>query len=723
MPLRPFLAATAGLLLTLNTAQAEKQSAGTPKKTAAQDPLSQLPAMTVSASSVSGYSVSDAFTATKTDTSILETPASIQVIPKQILDDQQAFQLEDVYRNVSGVYALQFAGSFSDNFLIRGFEQDRTVFRDGFRVRGPSFNLANVEQIEVLKGPVGMLYGQLQPGGMINLVTKRPLATPYYSLQQQFGSFRTYRTTLDTSGRLTSGNSLLARLNAEYLNQDSFADFVDGERTFIAPSVTWRVTPSTQIDLDYTYQRNIVVPFSGVPIKDGQPLDLPRSRFLGEPDDRSDDVFHEGALTLTHVFNQDWKIRARFSIFDQDIDFETSSPRDFDESSGVLERTLNNFQDQRSIRSGTLDFIGHFNTLSLRHALLIGANGFKTQFDEFATGGAYPTAIDVFNPVYGQDNKEAIFAVNSTSPFIADQSTTWWGVYIQDQIEFAERWHLLLGTRYDDSENKNKFTFGSDQSVSETNQDAQQFSYRAGLLYQPLPYFSVFGSYVDAFTDPNTFAQVVGGGAPKPQRGEQFEVGVKGESLDGRLSASLVYFRLEKQNIPVPHADPDLANLGFAELVGVARSQGVEMDLRGHITNSWRITASYAYTDTKVEKDQNIGGIAGNRLQGAPLHGAGIWSEHNLTALGLPGFSAGAGYQYVGQRAGDPRNTFILPGYGLLNLGLGYTAKLGTSKVTARLNVNNVLDKKYFKTNTFSFQRFATTGAPRTFLGSIRVEF
>jgi len=180
-----------------------------------------LPILTVTASPLdeTSYNVLDASTATKTDTPIMETPVSIQVVPQRVLADQQAIDLEDALKNVSGV-TPQFGFSYRPGLVIRGFESRENQRRDGVLVRETRQSLANVDRVEVLKGPAAILYGSAEPGGVINLVTKRPQTEPYYSLSQQFGSFDTYRTLLDATGSLIPGGSLSYRLNFEYLDED-----------------------------------------------------------------------------------------------------------------------------------------------------------------------------------------------------------------------------------------------------------------------------------------------------------------------------------------------------------------------------------------------------------------------------------------------------------------------------------------------------------------------
>jgi iron complex outermembrane receptor protein len=251
-------------------------------------PDTELKAMTVVGEAVQDpndpynkdYKVANASTATKTDTPIFDTPASIQVVSRALMDDQQVISLDSALKNVSGVFKSFSFGGQIENFNIRGFEVNRRVFRDGFL--NPSFNeyeTADLERVEVLKGPAGFLYGRIEPGGMINLVTKRPRAQPYYSLQQQFGSYDLFRTSLDATGTVPKTNeALLYRLNFSYLSNNSFRDFVGNERKYVAPSFTLKLGDNTQLDFDFYYKDEDIVTDLGIPPIGKRPANLPSSR-------------------------------------------------------------------------------------------------------------------------------------------------------------------------------------------------------------------------------------------------------------------------------------------------------------------------------------------------------------------------------------------------------------------------------------------------------------
>jgi iron complex outermembrane receptor protein len=251
-----------GYALATASALGAEEAASEEKEPAPAEKPQQLPEVTVTGAppDTIGYKATRATTtATKTDTPIFDLPVSIQVVPREVLDDRQVIRLEDALQTVSGVVPFAGGGSAFDSPRIRGFEAFRNIYRDGFRGRffgNYIQSTAHLNRVEVLKGPASVLYGRMEPGGLVNQVSKQPLATPYYSRQQQFGSFDLYRTTLDAAGPLTEDQSLLYRVNFEYLDSGSFRDFVGAETVFVAPVLTWNLSDRTHITLNLQYQHS-----------------------------------------------------------------------------------------------------------------------------------------------------------------------------------------------------------------------------------------------------------------------------------------------------------------------------------------------------------------------------------------------------------------------------------------------------------------------------------
>ena len=259
------------------------------------------------------YTVTNSFTAIKTDTPIMDIPQSIQVVPRAVMNDQETTRITDALENVSGVRAQPSLGT-GNNFLIRGF-QNQNIYRNGLRANNSfrqEYDTANLQSIEALKGPA-QLYGRMEPGGMINLTTKKPLDIPYYSLEQRFGSYDLYRTEWDATGPFTSDKSLLYRFTGSYQINNSFRDFVSNDRMLFAPSITWRPTESTDATLELQVNNQDFISDVGIPVIGNRPAQIPISRSLGDPntpDSNLNQVFLNSLLN--HRFNEDWAIHSRF---------------------------------------------------------------------------------------------------------------------------------------------------------------------------------------------------------------------------------------------------------------------------------------------------------------------------------------------------------------------------------------------------------------------------
>ncbi len=679
-----------------------------------------LPEMTVTASPTdeTSYNAYSATTATKTDTPIMETPFSVQVVPQQVLQDQQVFRLEKALQNISGVIQSPVNQGLSDGFVIRGFSSQNT-YRDGFFIPdilsgGTSKrDTANLERIEVLKGPGSLLYGRTEPGGIINMVTKQPLATPYYSLQQQFGSFDFYRTTADATGPITQDDTLLYRVNLAYENASSFRDFVDNERFFLAPVLRWNISPRTQatFELEYSHFDDAVDP--GIPAIGNRPAPVPRERLLGEPlNDRNIGDRVLAGFHWSHAFNENWTLQHRFSA--EFLNFDNSSLFHFfptpDGSDGNILRFFNHGPDTRSNRYSTsLNLTGKVSTWALKHTLLFGFDYFRIDDDLRGRNCCQPAPpFNIFHPVYLTAAPVLDPALNSDVRF----TQSWYGLYLQDQIELPYNLFALAGFRYDNAVGRNNV-------AKLTTSEDDQVSPRGGLLWRPLPWLSLYGSYTENFGASNSLFNLDRKILP-PQTAQQWETGIKTEFWDGRLSATVAYFDLTKQNIRVP----DPTNPLRSRTIGEAESRGVEFDVAGEILPGWRVIGAYTYMPfAEITKDVGFDGgpgNTGNRLLGAPRNFGSFWNTFEFQGGNLKGLKLGAGVVASGEMQGVPENTFQLPGYAIVNLLASYSMKVGPTKLTAQINVDNLLDETYFPGASFGQIHF---GAPRTFLGSIRVEF
>ena len=672
----------------------------------------------------SEYLVPNASTATRTDTRLLDVPQSIQVIPEAILDDQQVTSLDEALRNVSGVAAYSSEGA-GFRFSLRGFQGAR-ILRDGFSLSdsGTLSNsgiltfpeLANVEQIEVLKGPASILYGEIQPGGVINLVTKQPTLDPFYEATLQVGNRGFIRPQLDFSDRLTADGSVRYRLNALVQREDSFRDFDQAiERDFIAPVVTWDISDRTTLALDFEYFRDERPIDSGLLAFGDGVVDVPRDRIVGEPDDVAERDFYSIGYRLEHEFSDNWRLRNAFRYSHQDYNSTAFVPVFFDEASGNVTRFDSTTRWDQEYFGLQTDIVGRFETGSIAHTVLFGVDLSWNRSDiESRVNIAAPSILNIFDPVYGTSPRQS-FAELPNPARVQVVNTSRLGVFLQDQIDLAENLKFLAGIRYDTvSQDVDNDVSGFDPTGREVDQTVDAFTPRLGLVYQPIPELALYANYSQSFTPSS--ATDIAGDLLEPEEGEGFEIGLKTELFDQRLIATLAYFDITKQNVAT--LDPDApAFVNAAIATGEERSQGIELDVIAEILPGWNLIANYAYTDARVTEDNSI--PTGNGLTGIPEHSASLWTTYTLQQGNWAGLGFGLGFNYVGDRPGDLDNSFELDDYLITNAAIFYER----DRLQLALNFKNIFDVNYVDGIPISRVRGIEPGEPFTIIGSLSFQF
>lgn len=717
-----FVRGTQGLVVRLNSAAAGTASAlapapsppataSTPAPTPESSPpppsdLQPIELEVIAAPENNPYVVDQAITATEFDAPLRDIPRSIQVIPEQVIEDQKAIRLEDALRNVSGVSRTNTFGGTADGFLLRAFPAD--IFRNGFaEVPGTTAfssvrETANLERIEVLKGPASILFGNVAPGGIINLVTKKPLSDPFFAGSFTVGSFELFRPTIDFTGPITADASLRYRLNAVYEDSSSFRDFTQIERIFIAPVLAWQIGDRTSLELELEYL-NDDRPFDrGLVAVGDRPADIPISRRLGEPGDfrRVEDI--GVGYRFEHQINDNWTLKNGFRALFSDNSVQRFEPFGLDETTGILDREFRVTEGDRQSYSLQSNLIGKFATGPVQHQLVFGLDLLRIDSAEAGERVRPIAPIDIFNPVFGAPIPEVF-------PFFDNDSRTDnLGIYLQNLISLRDNLKLLVGGRFDLLDQRNIDNF----NVETSTQSDTAFSPTVGLVYQPIQPVSLYASFARSF-QPN-FAIDVNGDFLEPERGDQVEVGIKAELLQGRLNTSLAFYRLTQSNLAV--VDPN--NTDFAIAAGEQRSQGIELDVVGRLLPGWNIIASYAFTDAKItESDEFFLSAEGNRFPNIPFHQASLWTTYEIQKGAAQGLGFGLGLFYVGDRQGDFENTFILPEFLRTDAAVFYRRE----NWRLALNIRNVFDVRIFESSTF--RENITPGAPLTFLGTVSVEF
>lgn len=613
-------------------------------------------------------------------------------------------------------------------FKIRGFSNPvGNIFKNGlmeYRIR--TLDTTNLQTVEVLKGPASLLFGRGEPGGIVNLVVKRPLDTPYYSIQQQVKSFSGTRTTIDATGPLTKDKSILYRVNAEYYSNGSYRDYVSDRNLFIAPTLTFHPIEQFRMNVDFEYQnRTWVDDYPVLPAVGGSPASIPISRYLSSASLMTAYPDHSDrkriAYDWTYEFLPGWSLTNRLSYTSIATRNENIVPFSFNPTTGVLGRLALFIPGTTDRTFATnLDLKGKFSTGFIDHSILIGLDAFKNYIPLYLSYQPFLSSININAPNSWQVENPY------SNPVFGKSAQKWTGVYGQDMISLLDDTvHILLGGRYDwaeSSANKNFSSYLNALSSYVTTYNTA-FSPRVGAVYQPLPWLSLYGSYTRSFGVGNSSST----GLPlDPQRGELYEAGVKAELLDRRLSLTMAYFDIFKTNIP--YADP--TNARNTLLIGKARSQGFEFDLTGRIDDNWSVIANYTHDDVRTVQgalSYNPAtlittqlAISGSKLPASPRNYGNLWVKYDAVGE-IQGLSLGAGVSVYESSFGDNANSYVLPAYALVNGMIAYRTNIEGYTVTGQLNVKNLGGATYYPTSTDRYT--IQTGTPRTFLGSLRLEF
>lgn len=673
------------------------------------------------------YQVPNSSVGTRTDTPLIDVPQAIQVIPQEVIKDQGTRSLGEVLKNTSSASSGRTSSQAPAlTPVIRGFES-RNLLRNGLRDDSLRFQseIANVERVEVLKGPASVLFGQGDLGGVVNLVTKQPLNTPYYSIGYQVGQFGLHRPTIDFSGPLDK-DGVAYRLNAAYQTAESFKDFENSESFFIAPVVRLIGNENTNLtaSIEYLKYRSFEtapdLPASGTVISNPNGR-VSRETNLGEPSlSESESLVTRLGYQLDHRLNDNWTIKSEFSTAFLDVPESTAVlPIANSSTSNGLNRdgrTLRRFLVENPSSTTSLTFnnslLGKFKTGSIEHSLLFGVEVAREETED-RLDFRQLRDIDIFNPVYRPESVSS-FAIPFGNTNTKKNSL---GIYAQDQISLSKNIILLLGGRLDFVNQDYEDLLSAEESFERND---TVFSPRVGIVYKPSENLSLYASYSRSFTpvvgrtrvlDTNTGITTVG--EPfEPERGTQYEVGLKANLLGDRLTTTLAFYNLERTNVAAQGLSEPLSQIQ----IGKQRSQGIELDVAGEILPGWNLTASYAYTDSKIVEDSRPE-FQDKQLQNVPRHAFGLWSTYELQSGSLKGLGFGLGVFTQGERQGDLRNTFTLPSYLRTDASIFYRR----DKFRAAINIQNLFDENYYE-GARDIVR-VVPGAPFTLTGSISFEF
>ena len=667
------------------------------------------------------YSPATASSATKGSAPLRDVPQSVNVVPGQLLRDQGARSMEDALRNVPGV-AMSHGDGQRDQVVIRGFSAIADQFVDGVRDDALYFrDLADIERIEVLKGPAAVLYGRGSSGGLINRVTKKPkFGETSGEASLGLGSFDYRRATADVNVGLSDAAAL--RINVAGEDSDSYRDQQFVKRHHFAPSLALKLATDTQLLLQYTHARDQRLTDFGIPALNGRPVNVPGNTYYGSGNAKRDDtttsLVQAFTTTLNHRFNADWSVRNVTRLYDYALDRYNTLPGGTTDPVAMTVGRTHAFilRDEKGLFNQT-DVTWRNQLGGLRQEWLMGMElGSQKKRSQSVSGGA--DRVPLLRP--GNVPAPLIPAANFNADNAIPSHTTLdtAALYLQNQITLAPQWKALVGARYDVFGQETRY----DRKLATLSRTDKKFSPRAGLVWQPSDTVSYYLSYSKSFQPSGeSFALSSGNTASEPEITQNKEIGVKLDLLDGRLNVTGALFNLERTNIK--NSNP--ANPGQQINVGTQRTNGIEVTANGRLPDRWDLSAGYAWLDGRMTK--SLASTTSTQLPTAaipalgkvpsltPRNSAFLWAMKDLGH----GLRLGGGINHVGARFTSLTNRVTLPAYTTFDAALQYT--LGQWDLD--VNVKNLANRKYYVSSHGSNDNLILPGSPRSLQVTLRTRF
>ncbi|KEQ29675.1 ferrichrome-iron receptor [Pedobacter antarcticus 4BY] len=675
------------------------------------------------------------FSATKTATLNKDIPQAISSISKELIADRQAAVLADAVKNVTGVSQ----SSFYNQFAIRGINQNEEgTIINGMRTRQNYFNqplTSNLERIEVIKGPASATFSSVDPGGSINLVTKKPLNHDRKEISISGGSFSTMRAALDFTGPMNEEKTLLYRLNVGYENSKSFRDLQFRKGYIIAPSFSYIPDDRTSLNVEMVLNNSDSRLDRGQAIFGATPghqnlNSTPIGFNMGAVNDKFNTQDLMLMANFAHRFNQNISFNIAYmkQNWNEDLlEHRTNNAFAVDENNNPINSLAGMIAVQRQQKFTTDNLSTYFtlqsSTFGLSHQVVAGYDRITTQK---LRGGGINTAqgyrlkdgsiaarydvnkkdlyqFSTFNGITAPVPNVSHFNLENPSYTVKNLSDYTFskleiapafylvnGIYLQDQIKYRKI-TLTVGLRQEWYEDYSNYKLNTERRISQ-----QKLLPRFGITYALNSRINVYGTYLQGYQPQgNTSSLVIvpppSGSNFKPLESDLKEVGAKSEWLSGKLMVNVSVFEINQKNLLMNANDP----LDVNRLIerGAQRSRGVELEASGFIHRNWQFNAGYSYVDARVTQDLNPE-IVGDRVQNTPQHSASVWTRYNLNSAKFKGIGFGAGIQYSGDKLPLYIRDFILPAYTVIDAAIYYSP--AASKVQLSMNMNNVLNKTYW---------------------------
>jgi iron complex outermembrane receptor protein len=696
------------------------------------------------------------FSGTKTETALRDIPQAISYVTKEVIEDQQAFRTIDLIKNVSGVNAFSY---YDNDFVIRGFRSTNSLI-NGLRTISNSWSsslLPYVEKMEVIKGPASALFANTDPGGTLNIITKKPLNEDRKSVMLSTGSYNTTRMVADFTGPIDSSKTFLYRLNLAYQNAGSFRVLQGSEDIVIAPSFSFIPNDRTKVNFELVYSRtngrlDRGQPIFGATAGGGSELlySTPISFAIGKDNDFLNQTSLFSTVSIQHKVSDKLSLNASYMKFiskENLLEHRTSNNYAVD-ANGISIPTL---MEMRTTRRKTTNFTDNLTlygaydlqTGPVTHKVLFGydyiqsafpkdnnsaynARGYRNVADNGAInsyrvrdrdlylirdGRPVPNVphFDLTNPDYSYSDIAQYFNKpeaneNTPSKYYVN------GVYLQDQIKW-NKVQLLLGLRKEYYVDLIRAGERDEQKV-----DQSALLPRIGMVYTPIEAVSLYGTFTQSYQPQG--ASTVGnaavyGGPFDPLEGKMIEGGVKMELFEKRLAVNVAAYRIVEDNILINANNDD--NPDLLRQVGQQRSTGIETDIYGSVSTNLSVIANFSYNKAIIT-ESDVPAEIGTLMPNAPRSQGNIWAKYVFTGIKTKGIGVAVGTNYVTKR-NTLNSTLQLPAYTLLNAALSYSV----NKFKIAVNFNNITDKIHW-VGGYDYNRLFP-GTPRNYMTSIGYTF
>ncbi|HGH4687880.1 TonB-dependent siderophore receptor [Enterobacter bugandensis] len=664
------------------------------------------------AEATNGYQPLNTSTATLTNMPMLDIPQVVNTVSDKVLADQHATTLDEALYNVSNVVQTNTLGGTQDAFVRRGFgaNRDGSIMTNGLRTVLPrSFNAAT-ERVEVLKGPASTLYGILDPGGLINVVTKRPEKIFGGSISATSSSFGGGTGQVDVTGPI-EGTRLAYRLTGEYQDEDYWRNFGNERSTFIAPSLTWFGDDAT-VTVLYSH-RDYKTPFDRGTIFDlntKKAVDVDRKTRFDEPFNVTDGQSDLAQLNAEYRLNSQWTAKFDYSYSQDKYSDNQARVMAYDSKTGTLTRRVDATQGStQRMHSTRADLQGNVDIAGFYNEILTGVS--YENYDLLRTDMMRCKNVkgfNIYNPVYGKLDECTTVSAADSDQTLKQES---YSAYAQDALYLTDKWIAVAGLRYQYyTQYAGK---GRPFNVNTDSRD-EQWTPKLGLVYKLTPAVSLFANYSQTFMPQSSIASYIGD--LPPETSNAYEVGAKFDLFDG-ITANIALFDIHKRNVLYTES---IGGETIAKTAGRVRSQGVEVDLAGSLTENTNIIASYGYTDAKVLEDADY---AGKPLPNVPRHTGSLFLTYDIhNAFAGNTLTLGGGGHGVSRRSATNGADYYLPGYFVADAFAAYKMKL-QYPVTLQVNVKNLFDKTYYTSSIATNNLGNQIGDPREVQFTVKMEF